>query len=83
MELPHVKVQMMSIEQGAATPVLAAIGKEYEGVGGLYLEDCQVAQPLPADGPMGSPGYAPWAYDPEREKELWRDSLNMLGLQDD
>jgi hypothetical protein len=29
-----------STEQGAATTVLAAIGKEYDGRGGLYLEDC-------------------------------------------
>ncbi|WVN90655.1 uncharacterized protein L203_105897 [Cryptococcus depauperatus CBS 7841] len=34
---------MKSPEQGAATTVLAAIGKELENVGGVYLENCEVA----------------------------------------
>lgn len=32
---PHIKQSFKSIEQGAASVVLAAIGKEYEGVGGV------------------------------------------------
>jgi NAD(P)-dependent dehydrogenase (short-subunit alcohol dehydrogenase family) len=36
---------MKSPEQGAATTVLAAVGKEFEGKGRLYLEDCAVAGP--------------------------------------
>ena len=35
-------------EQGAATSVWAAVGPELEGVGGLYLEDCNQAEPFNA-----------------------------------
>lgn len=33
--------------------------------------------------PLRDDGYAPWAYDEASEKLLWRDSLRMLGLNDD
>ena len=36
-----------TVEQGAATSVWAAVGRELDGLGGLYLENCQEA--LPAD----------------------------------
>jgi hypothetical protein len=31
-------------EQGAATTVLAAVGREWEDTGGKYLEDCKEAK---------------------------------------
>jgi hypothetical protein len=43
MEEPYIKVQLMNVEQGSATGVLAAIGTEYEGVGGFYMENCGVS----------------------------------------
>lgn len=36
-EQPHIKKSFKSIEQGAASVVLAAVGKEYEGIGGVRL----------------------------------------------
>ena len=83
LSLENVKRSLKDIGQGAATTVLAAVGKDYEGVGGMYMEDCGIATPLPDDPPMGSPGYKPWAYDPEGEKQLWIDSLRMVGLDSD
>jgi NAD(P)-dependent dehydrogenase (short-subunit alcohol dehydrogenase family) len=83
MEMPHIKKSLMSVEQGAATPVLAAIGKEYEGVGGFYMENCGVSPPFPEDGQLGDAGYKPWAYNKEAEQRLWKDSLDMLKLEDD
>jgi NAD(P)-dependent dehydrogenase (short-subunit alcohol dehydrogenase family) len=65
--------------QGAATTMTAAFGKEWEGKGGVYLEDCQEAGPLPEGGTLAV-GVAPHAFDPEGEKKLWDLSLKMLNL---
>lgn len=55
-----------SPEQGAATTVWAAVARGLEGVGGKYLDDCQVASE--ADPTKSyAPGYTSWAYDPEDE----------------
>ncbi|KAI5213477.1 NAD(P)-binding protein [Aureobasidium subglaciale] len=71
---------MKSVEQGAATTVWAAVGKEWENQGGLYLADCDVA-PLVEDGRGAEgTGRVAHAYDPEREVRLWKDSLKMVGL---
>ncbi|KAI9725629.1 MAG: hypothetical protein M1828_002914 [Chrysothrix sp. TS-e1954] len=47
---PEQRRRYKSVEQGAAMQVWAAIGKELEGVGGLYLEDCQESTPFVVDG---------------------------------
>lgn len=80
LEQPHIKNALKSTEQGAASIVLAAVGRDYEGVGGFYMEDCAKSPPLPEDAPLGTPGYKPWAYDKENEGKLWEDSLGMVGL---
>ncbi|RDL40647.1 NAD(P)-binding Rossmann-fold containing protein [Venustampulla echinocandica] len=72
-----------SLEQGAATTVLAAVAKDWEGVGGKYLEDCQEAGKLVQVGLPSAPGYVPHAFDEGLEKKLWVDSLGMVGLEDD
>ncbi|KAH6681783.1 putative WW domain-containing oxidoreductase [Halenospora varia] len=69
-----------STEQGAATTVLAAIGKEYEGVGGRYLEDCGEPGAFEEGNPPSAPGYEKWTFDEKLEVQLWRDSLVMVGL---
>ena len=40
-----VKRNLMSPEQGTATTVWAAVGRDLEGKGGKYLERCGVGQP--------------------------------------
>jgi NAD(P)-dependent dehydrogenase (short-subunit alcohol dehydrogenase family) len=74
---PEVEKYMKSPEQGAATSVLAAVGKEYEGKGRLYLNDCETAEA----GMKGQNGYVPYAFDKEKEARLWIDSLKMVGLE--
>ena len=54
--------------QGAATTLWAATSKELDGLGGLYLEDCHIADVTPGDG---SAGYAPHAVDPDQAARLW------------
>ena len=83
LEQPHIKLRMKSVEQGSASIVLAAIGKEYEGVGGFYMEDCGLSPPILDDTPLGMPGYKPWVYDEDGERQLWVDSLKLLDLQED
>lgn len=77
---------MKNTEQGAATSVYAALSEEWKHKGGRYLSDCveQKAFAHP-ENPMfvGDDGYATWAYDEEKEKRLWKDSLRMVGLSDD
>ena len=79
----YVQRSWKSTGQGAASVVLAAVGKQYEGVGGFYIEDCAKSPPLPHDAELGRPGYKPWAYDQEGERTLWVDSLKMLDLKDE
>ncbi|KAJ4322458.1 hypothetical protein N0V84_004814 [Fusarium piperis] len=75
---------MKSVEQGAATSVWAAIGKEWEHNGGKYLAECAVAEPyVEGDDKFTTPGYAPHAYDVEQAKRLWSDSLKIVGLPDE
>lgn len=80
LEQPHVKNALKNTGQGAASIVLAAVGKDYEGIGGFYMEDCAKSPPLPEDAPLGTPGYKPWAYEKAKERQLWDDSLNMVRL---
>ena len=72
-----------SPQQGAATTVWAATSKDLDGMGGKYLEDCQISRAwTEADGQWGK-GYAAWAYDAEKEKKFWKLSLELVGLKDD
>ncbi|RFU33161.1 hypothetical protein B7463_g3169, partial [Scytalidium lignicola] len=66
--------------QGAATTVWAAVAKELEGKGRLYLENCQVAVSVKAGAGPGDTGYASYAFDKGKEHRLWVDSLKMVGL---
>jgi NAD(P)-dependent dehydrogenase (short-subunit alcohol dehydrogenase family) len=83
LELPEVKPFMKSAAQGAATQVWAAIGKDLEGKGGVYLENCAVAGPMPVTQDQWQPGYAPHAFDPEKEDRLWELSLEMVGWKEE
>lgn len=79
---PEIQHIMKSPAQGAATTVLAAIGKEFEDRGALYLEDCRVGEPVKEGYRMFDPGYAPHAFNEENEKKLWALSLAMVGLNE-
>ncbi|KAM0253374.1 hypothetical protein ACHAQJ_007269 [Trichoderma viride] len=80
---PEILQTMKSPEQGAATQVWAAIGKEWEGKGGKYLADVAEAKPGPDDGDMASPLTASHTYNAAEEARLWKDSLKIVGLEDD
>jgi NAD(P)-dependent dehydrogenase (short-subunit alcohol dehydrogenase family) len=64
-------------EQGASTSVWAALGAELEGLGGLYLEDCQQALPWSNESPWQ--GVLPYALDREAAERLWALSAQTVG----
>ncbi|CCF37318.1 WW domain-containing oxidoreductase [Colletotrichum higginsianum] len=75
---------MKSVEQGAATSVWAAVGKAWEHEGGKYLVNCAVAEPYAeGDDKFSALGYAPHAYDVEKARRLWSDSLKIVGFPDE
>ena len=74
---------LKSVEQGAATTVLAAVGREWEGRGGKYLEDCEEAERGADDGDFFNSGWVKQTYDEVEEGRLWKDSLDIVGMKDD
>jgi NAD(P)-dependent dehydrogenase (short-subunit alcohol dehydrogenase family) len=65
-------------EQGAATQVWAATSPQLDGMGGVYLEDCDIAEPNVPDGPRC--GVAAHATDPEQAARLWTLSAERTGV---
>ncbi|MFE9621485.1 SDR family NAD(P)-dependent oxidoreductase [Streptomyces sp. NPDC006527] len=65
-------------QQGAATQVWAATSPRLAGMGGVYLEDCDIAEPAPADGERV--GVMDWATDPEQAARLWELSAELTGV---
>jgi NAD(P)-dependent dehydrogenase (short-subunit alcohol dehydrogenase family) len=69
-----------TIEQGAATSMVAAVAPEFAHTGGHYLDDGQEAYTVPnkaelADHPHGVKA---WALEPARAKHLWTVSTGLL-----
>ncbi|KAK5958870.1 hypothetical protein OHC33_000714 [Knufia fluminis] len=79
-DMPGLMKTFKSLEQGAATTVLAAVGRAFEGEGGIYLDDCQVAPLYDPKDKIYAPGYAAHAFDEAGEEKLWQMSLKMVGL---
>ncbi|WP_405922875.1 SDR family NAD(P)-dependent oxidoreductase [Streptomyces sp. NBC_00035] len=65
-------------EQGAATQVWAATSPQLAGMGGVYCEDCDIAEPAPADGERT--GVQAYAIDPEQAARLWELSAELTGV---
>jgi NAD(P)-dependent dehydrogenase (short-subunit alcohol dehydrogenase family) len=69
---------LKSIEAGAATTIWAATAEELDSTpGGLYLEDCQVAEQLQT--PNYKDGFLPYAVDQAGAQRLWQMTERMLG----
>jgi len=66
--------------QGAATSVWCAANAQLEGRGGVYCEDCDIAEPVPADDKSFT-GVRPWAIDPALADKLWTLSERMSGAR--
>ena len=79
-ELTEQAAQMFkSPEAGAATAVWAATNPKLEGVGGVFCEDCDVAQLATDDSPRYVHVRA-HAVDTEEAERLWSVTEAMLAL---
>jgi NAD(P)-dependent dehydrogenase (short-subunit alcohol dehydrogenase family) len=62
-------------EQGAATQTWAATSPKLDGLGGVYLEDCEVAEVT-----IEGPGVRRHAIDPVEAERLWAYSADLTGV---
>ncbi|ANN21066.1 oxidoreductase [Amycolatopsis orientalis] len=68
-----------SPQQGAATQVWAATSPLLDGLGGLYCEDCDVAEiAIEEGGPLT--GVRPYAIDADEAARLWQLSADLTGV---
>jgi NAD(P)-dependent dehydrogenase (short-subunit alcohol dehydrogenase family) len=63
--------------QGAATQVWAATSAQLDGMGGVYCEDCDIAEIATSDE---APGVHDYAIDPEQAARLWTRSAELTGV---
>jgi NAD(P)-dependent dehydrogenase (short-subunit alcohol dehydrogenase family) len=66
-------------EQGAATEVWAATSPQLAGKGGVYCEDCDIAEIVDSEG-MTESGVRSYAIDPASAERLWTFSADLTGV---
>jgi len=72
-----VNERFKSPEQGAAT----ATSPMLDGLGGVYCEDCDIAEPTVPDSPEARiSGVNAHAIDPEAAARLWAYSAELTGV---
>jgi NAD(P)-dependent dehydrogenase (short-subunit alcohol dehydrogenase family) len=69
-----------SIEQGAATTLVAAVRPEFAHTGGHYLDDGREAYVVDNDATLGDHphGVKKWALDPALAERLWATSTQLI-----
>jgi NAD(P)-dependent dehydrogenase (short-subunit alcohol dehydrogenase family) len=70
---------LKTVGQGAATAVWCATSPQLLDLGGVYCEDCDVAELVTPDSEKRS-GVRPWAADREQAEKLWQLSNEFLGF---
>jgi NAD(P)-dependent dehydrogenase (short-subunit alcohol dehydrogenase family) len=70
-------IEYKTIPQGAATSVWAGVVAPADLVGGLYCEDCHVAERV--EDPNFRGGVRAYALDPDHARALWAKSEQMVG----
>jgi NAD(P)-dependent dehydrogenase (short-subunit alcohol dehydrogenase family) len=71
-------IRFKTIAQGAATQVWAATNEKLEDKGGVYCEDCDIAELAPE---AGAKGVRPYAVDPALAERLWARSEAWTGAR--
>ncbi len=66
-----------SPEQGAATQIWAATSPQLQEKGGVYCEDCDIAEPFNPE--KRAVGVKDYAVDPEQARRLWKLSAELTG----
>ena len=67
-------------QQGAATQVWAATSPQLDGMGGVYCEDCDIAEPIADDDRTTPGGVRSYAIDPAQAARLWDLSTELTGV---
>jgi NAD(P)-dependent dehydrogenase (short-subunit alcohol dehydrogenase family) len=76
-----VNERFKSPEQGAATSVWAATSPLLDDKGGVYCEDCDIAEITDPDSPLARiHGVDPHAIDPASAQRLWALSASLTGV---
>jgi NAD(P)-dependent dehydrogenase (short-subunit alcohol dehydrogenase family) len=66
-------------EQGAATQTWCATSPQLDGLGGVYCEDCDIAELVASDDPAPG-GVREYAIDPDQAARLWALSAELTEL---
>jgi NAD(P)-dependent dehydrogenase (short-subunit alcohol dehydrogenase family) len=70
-----------SVEAGAATAAWAVTSPALDGMGGVYLEDCEVAPIVHPEEPNAiRSGLYPWGADAQAASRLWDLSAQLTGI---
>lgn len=83
---PEVEAQLKTIPQGAATTVWCATSPVLENIGGVYCENCDIAEvdlgqiEHRFDEPATIRGVQPYSIDRGSAERLWKLSEEMLGF---
>lgn len=71
---PRAPLVFKTVPQGAASSVWAATSADLTNTGGVYIEDCHIAEPHTP----GQNGVQPYAIDPVAADRLWAISEQMV-----
>lgn len=75
---PEVAAALKTIPQGAATTVWCATSPMLNTIGGVYCEDCDIADLVLEEGV--TKGVRPYSVDESNAKRLWKLSETMTGI---
>ncbi|ASK32452.1 oxidoreductase [Chryseobacterium sp. T16E-39] len=84
---PEVEAKLKTIPQGAATTVWCATSPLLDDIGGIYCENCDIAEidngqiEHRYDEPSTIRGVQSYSIDKENAKRLWKLSEEMIGIQ--
>jgi NAD(P)-dependent dehydrogenase (short-subunit alcohol dehydrogenase family) len=74
----RVNERFKTVAGGASTSVWCVTSPLLSSGGGVYCEDCNIAEAVPADDKSFA-GVRPWAIDPDAARRLWSMSEKLLG----
>ena len=86
---PEVVAKLKTVPQGAATTIWCATSPLLENIGGVYCENCNIAEidlgqiEHRYDEPSTIRGVQPYSIDKENAERLWKLSEKMLGMKFD
>lgn len=83
---PEVEARLKTIQQGAATTIWCAVSPQLNEIGGVYCENCDIAEidrgqiEHRFDEPATIRGVQPYSIDKNNAEQLWKLSEEMLGF---